>query len=249
VGSPLVTIEDRDGLALVRIDRPPANAMTPDLLEAMIAAVEELASDAPRAVVLAGREGFFSAGADLKVVPTLGPEDLGRMARGINAMAAGWYAFPRPVVCALTGHAIAGGMVLALCGDHRVASQAGRYGLTEARAGIPYPTVAIAVVRSELSPAAARRLSLGAELVDADQARLTGLVDEVVEPGGVLDRAFERAAELAEVVAYAAVKAQLRAPGIAFHARVLTGDEPATPADWIEPDVARAAAIGILGRR
>jgi enoyl-CoA hydratase len=247
VGAPLVTVEDRGGLALVRIDRPPANAMTPDLLEAMVAAVDELASDPPRAVVLAGREGFFSAGADLKVVPTLGREDLGRMADGINAMAAGWYAFPRPVVCALTGHAIAGGMVLALCGDHRVASSAGRYGLTEARAGIPYPTVAIAVVRSELTPPAARRLALHAELVDAEGAREAGLVDEVAAPEAVLPRALERAAALAEVVAFAPVKAQLRAPGIALHARVLAGEEPAVPARWIEPDLARAAAAGILG--
>jgi enoyl-CoA hydratase len=248
VAAELVSVEDRDGIALVRIDRPPVNAMTPDLLEALVAAVRRLEADAPRAVVLAGRDGVFSAGADLKVVPTLGPEDLRRMVDGINAMAAGWYAFPRPVVCALTGHAIAGGMVLALCGDHRVASNAGRYGLTEARAGIPYPSVAIAVVRSELSPGAARRLALGAALVDAEEARRAGLVDELVSAGEVVSRALERAAELAGVVAYAPVKAQLRAPHVAWHARVLAGQEPAAPASWIEADVARGAAAEILGR-
>jgi enoyl-CoA hydratase len=245
---PLVAVEDREGIALVRVDRPPANAMTPELLEALVTAAEELAADPPRAVVLAGREGFFSAGADLKVVPTLGPADLRRMADGINAVAARWYAFPRPVVCAVTGHAIAGGMVLALCGDHRVASSAGRYGLTEARAGIPFPTVALAVVRSELTPPAARRLALGAELVGAEEALAAGLVDEVVAPGAVVDVALERAAARAAVVAYAPVKAQLRRPGIDFHARVLAGGEPAAAEDWIEPDVARAAAAAILGR-
>src|SRR5437588_3712 len=98
-----------------------------------------------RAPQLAGRPGFFSAGADLKAVPGYGPEQQRAMITGINRMALGVYDLPCPVVGAITGHAIAGGLVLALCTDVRVASSEGRYGLTEVKVGVPYPQGAIGV--------------------------------------------------------------------------------------------------------
>src|SRR3982074_2991313 len=134
-----VSIEPRGDIALVRIDRPPANAMDGELLAEAVAMQERLAADAPAAVVITGREGFFSAGVDLKLAPTLDAEAQVAMVDGINRMAAGWYGFPRPVVCAVNGHAIAGGLIPALCGDHRVAGTGGRLGLTEGRAGVPSP--------------------------------------------------------------------------------------------------------------
>src|SRR5205823_11072331 len=169
----------------------------------------------PRAVVIVGREGFFSAGVDLKVAPTLDAAGQRAMVAGINRLFAGWYGFPRPVVCAVNGHAIAGGLILALCGDHRVGSTEGRLGLTELRAGIPYPVVAMAVVRAELAPPVARQLVLGAELIDPERALAWGVVDELAPPGEVLPRAVTVAAELGALPAraYATVKRQLRGDG------------------------------------
>jgi enoyl-CoA hydratase/carnithine racemase len=69
----LVTTSRRDGVTVLAVDRPPANAMDVELLAQLVAAVDDLAADPPQAVVLAGREGFFSAGADLKAVPVTGP--------------------------------------------------------------------------------------------------------------------------------------------------------------------------------
>ena len=103
------------------------------------------------------------------------------MVGGINRLFAGWYGFPRPVVCAVNGHAIAGGLILALCADRRVGTHHGRYGLTELAVGIPYPVVALAVVRAELTVAAARRLALGAELVGPREALELGCLDELVD--------------------------------------------------------------------
>jgi enoyl-CoA hydratase/carnithine racemase len=145
-----VSVVEREGVAVLTVDRPPANAMDLALLGDVVEAVERLAADVPAAVVLAGRQGFFSAGADLKAVPGYGPAEQRAMVEAINRMALGAYGLPCPVVCAITGHAIAGGMVLALCGDHRVASTEGRYGLTEVKVGVPYPQAAIGVVRAEL---------------------------------------------------------------------------------------------------
>jgi enoyl-CoA hydratase len=186
--------------------------MNLELLDELVASVAQVAGDPPAALVLAGRPGAFSAGLDLKAVPAYEPAEQRRMVEGINAMALGVYGLPCPVVCAITGHAIAGGFVLAVCGDHRVASTEGRYGLTEVKVGVPYPQGAIGVVRAELTPAAARILVLGNRLVGAEECVRLGAFDEAVEPDAVVDRAVEVARELAELPAdvYARTKAELR---------------------------------------
>lgn len=200
------------GVRVLAIDRPPANAMDLTLLEEIVEAVDRLSDELPRALVLSGRPGFFSAGADLKAIPGYGPDEQRRSVELINGMALGVYGLACPVVGAITGHAIAGGFVLALCSDLRVASREGRYGLTEVKVGVPYPQAAIGVVASELAPHSARQLALGNELVDADRCLQFGAFDEVREPADVLGRALELAAGLAALPAevYAMTKHELR---------------------------------------
>jgi enoyl-CoA hydratase len=208
-----VTLEERDdGITILSADRPPANAMDVVLLEELVAAVEQVAAAPPAALVLAGRPGFFSAGADLKAVPNYGPDEQRAAVNGINAMALGFYSLPCPVVGAITGHAIAGGMVLALCTDVRIASTEGRYGLTEVKVGVPYPQAAIGVVRAELSPHAARLMALGNQLVDAARCVQLGAFDEALAPELVLPTALEAATALAGMPGdvYARTKADLR---------------------------------------
>jgi enoyl-CoA hydratase/carnithine racemase len=207
-----VILESRGELAIVRLDRPPANALNPEVLEELEAVRASLASDPPGAVVLTGREGFFSAGVDLKLVPTWTPEEQRAMVSGINDLVTGWYCFSRPVVAAVTGHAIAGGMVIALCADYRVGASEGKLGLTELRAGVPYPVAAIQLVRAELAAPAARALALRAHLVEPEEALRLGLVDELTSPDDVLERACEVASEMAGYAgaSYARTKQELR---------------------------------------
>jgi enoyl-CoA hydratase/carnithine racemase len=208
-----VTLSEHEGgTAVLTVDRPPANAMDLALLRELVEAVEQIAGDPPRALVLAGRPGCFSAGADLKAVPGYGPEEQRQMVVGINAMALGVYGLACPVVGAITGHAIAGGLVLALCTDLRVASSAGRYGLTEVKVGVPYPQAAIGVVAAELAPHAVRVLALGNELIDADECLRLGVFDEVLAPDEVPARALQLAGGLATLPseAYAVTKRELR---------------------------------------
>jgi enoyl-CoA hydratase len=242
--SGLVQLEERGDVALVTIDRSPANAMNHELLEAGHAVLGELASRDPGAVVLAGRQGVFSAGVDLKLAPTLDAAGQRAMVEGINRLFAGWYAFPRPVVAAVTGHAIAGGLILALCGDWRVAATEGRYGLTELRAGIPYPAVAMLGVRAELEPPVARRLVLRADLLDPPAALAAGLFDELAAPEAVVPRALEVARELAAFprAAYATIKRQLRGPTIDAMQQVLDDGDPLAGAGWLDEDTTGAAA-------
>jgi enoyl-CoA hydratase len=244
-----VTIEHRDAIALVRIDRPPANALDLELLEDGHAVLAELAAAEPAAVVVTGRDGFFSAGADLKVAPTLDAQGQRAMVTGINRLFAGWYGFEGPVVCAVNGHAIAGGAILALCGDYRVGSTEGKLGLTEIRAGLPYPANAMAVVRAELTPRDARVLALRAELIEPPEALARGLVDEVVPPDEVLPRALVVAAELAELPAsaYGHVKLQLRGDVLERMRAVIENDAEPLLEAWVSDDTGEAATA-ILDR-
>lgn len=229
----------------MRIDRPPANAMDPELLEEGTRLADELIAEPPAAVVLTGREGFFSAGVDLKVAPTLDADGQRAMVAGINSIFAGWYGFPAPVVAAVNGHAIAGGLILALCADYRVGSTEGKYGLTELKAGLPYPAVAMAVVRAELYAPAARRLVLGADLVGAKEALEASAFDEVAEPDQVLHRATEVARNLSLLPseAYGKVKQQLRGPVLDA---ALAQPDPLLEG-WASSETADAAS-GILRR-
>src|SRR5713226_6491968 len=96
-----VSIGADGDVAIVAVARPPANALDPQLLEEGRDAVRELERLDPAAVVLHGRPGFFSAGLDLKVTPTLDAVGQRALVDGINQLFIAWYGFPRPVVCAI----------------------------------------------------------------------------------------------------------------------------------------------------
>lgn len=243
-----VSITADGDIAVVAIDRPPANAMDLELLAQGRDIVRELEGLAPGAVVLHGRPGFFSAGLDLKVTPTLDEDGQRALVAGINDLFIAWYGFPRPVVCAVAGHAIAGGLILALCGDWRVVGHAGRFGLTELQAGVPYPAAASAIVRAELGPDAARRLMLRADLTDAAGMLAAGAFDEQVDDDQVIPRALEVAAELAllPAAAYARTKRDLRGAVLDELAAAVAGDADSLAGDWQRGD-ARERTERLLG--
>jgi enoyl-CoA hydratase/carnithine racemase len=240
----LVAIEEADGVTVVRIQRPPANALSPDLLAAGAEVVERLRELRPAAVVITGEGEFFSGGVDLKLAPTLSPEQQREMVAGINRLFFDWYGLAHPVVAAVNGHAVAGGLILALCADHRIGAARASYGLTELRVGAPYPGAALAVVRAELDRGPLRRLVLGAELVDGAAALGLGLVDELAED--TVERALEVARELAALPAatYERVKLQLREPALVEMREALERDPLAK--GWLSGETAGAAAA-VLG--
>jgi enoyl-CoA hydratase len=239
-----LSIRHEGQIAVVQIDRPPANAMDRALLAEGHALIEELLAAPPAAVVITGLPGFFSAGVDLKLAPKLDERGQREMVAGINRLFCDWYCFPRPVVAAVTGHAIAGGLILALCADFRIgAENTGRFGLTELKAGIPYPAVAMQVVRAELAPGVARRLVLGAGLAGAEEALELGLLDELVS-GDPLPRALELARELASMpaAAYALVKQQLRGETMAAARRAVADEDDPMLGGWLVAGAEDSAA-------
>lgn len=233
-----------DGIAVVRIERPPANALAPDLLAEGATLVERLRADLPAAVVLTGSASFFSGGVDLKLAPSLSEEQQRGMVEGINRLFCDWYGLPRPVVAAVNGHAVAGGLILALCADRRIGARGATYGLTEVRVGAPYPAAALGVVHAELEPRAARELVLGGELIDAQRALELGALDELRDAEAVVPRSLEVARELAALPSgtYQTVKAQLR--GEALTAMRSAAETDPLAAGWLSAetgDAARAA--------
>lgn len=247
----MIHSEFRDGIALLRIERPPANAIE---LESVRALEDELArleeDDDARGVVLTGSGAFFSAGLDLKVVPTYGPREQQAMITAINRVVGRLYGCPLPVVAAVNGHAMAGGLVLALACDYRIGSRADyRLGLTETRVAIPYPGAPMAVVQAELGPAVARRWVLLARNVGPEEALGDGLLDELRAADALVPRALEVARELAALPrgAYARIKRQLRAPTLARIDAIVTGGDPLLSA-WISEETAPAATATLAGK-
>lgn len=143
-------VESRPGnVAILHMDDGKVNAIGPRFLAAFPAAWREASADG-RAVVLAGNARAFSAGLDLKTLPTMERDELVRFARGFLTTFRDLWAHERPTVAAVDGPALAGGAFLALCCDLRVAGDRARIGLTETPIGIPFPPALLELVRHEL---------------------------------------------------------------------------------------------------
>lgn len=180
-----------DDVLELRLERPPANALSPDLIAALAERVRSAPGRGARALVLSGRPGMLSAGLDIPVF----------LALDRAGARAGWSAFlglmqalvdaPLPLACAITGHAPAGGCVLALCSHWRVMAQGTfKIGLNEVAVGVRAPEPVFAVAEQAVGARTAERMLVSAELFDAGTALSIGLVDELAPPELVVERAI-----------------------------------------------------------
>jgi enoyl-CoA hydratase len=204
---------ERDGeVAIVRLAHGPVNAMDVELCDAVAAQFRALVTDPARAVVVTGKGRAFSAGADLRRFLAEGEPYARRFVPALNGMFRAVFELAKPVVAAVNGHAIAGGCVLAACADVTLMAS-GRIGVPELAVGVPFPRVAMEVVRFAVGDVTARRLMLGAQTYPVDEAVALGLVDEVVPVDDLLARAVGRARTPATAVppdTFAFTKQQLR---------------------------------------
>jgi enoyl-CoA hydratase len=228
VAPAVIDLERRaDGVALVRMARPPVNALDLELVRAITRCVGAVTDSDARVLVLTGDGPCFSAGIDTKVAPTYDARQRRDAIDAINELVATICSAPLPVVAAVNGHAMGGGLVIALACDLRLAARGKhKLALNEVAAGVPFPAGPLAVVRAELDPSVMRDLCLTGRTVGPDEARALRVVDEVLEPRELLDRACERALELGALPAYPLVKAQVRGPLIAELKRVAAGEDP-----------------------
>ena len=186
-----VTVHD-DGVHVLRLARPPVNALDPALCAAIREAVRDALSADARGLVLAGGPKVFSAGLDVPFLLTLEGSALRDAWEGFFLAARAIAGSPVPVVAALNGHAPAGGCVLALCCDYRVmASGPYRIGLNETQVGLVAPEGIQHLLRRVVGAHRAERLLVAGEMVDAQRALEIGLVDELTDIDHVPVRAHE----------------------------------------------------------
>lgn len=221
--------EETEGVVVLTLDRPPVNALDLDTVLALEDRFNALAESPPAALVLTGEGGAFCAGVDTRAFASASREDRARRVLAISRMVTALYALPMPTVAAVNGHAIGGGFVLALACDARICAldQTIRLGLTEARAGVPFPAGPIEVMKAELAPDLLRRLTLTGAVLSPEELRLAGPIDSLVEAGSLLAAACALGREMASQTAFGLVKAQLRASTIErLRSIVATGDDP-----------------------
>jgi len=208
----LIRIERRGETAVVLFARPPMNAFNLPLVEELHARLDELRGNIPAGgVVVTGEGRAFSAGVDSREVPSYSSDQRVRMVGHINAAITLLYGLPTATVAAVNGHAIGGAFVAMLACDTRVAADTeAKLGLTEVSAGIPYPACPMEIVKAEIEPAYRRHLVLSGETTDPRTAHARGLIDELVSPAALLERAVELAGIRAAAASYDRVKEQLK---------------------------------------
>jgi enoyl-CoA hydratase len=190
-----VTVERRpDNVALIRLDRPKANALSAAVLAQLHAAATGLHDDPPGAVVLWGGRRIFAAGADIVELGDSGAGAVGAsFADALGALAS----VPRATIAAVNGYALGGGLELALACDFRVCGEEARLGLPEVVLGVIPGGGGTQRLPRLIGSSRAKELIFTGRPVRADEALSIGLVNRVVAPDDVLESALTWAAELA----------------------------------------------------
>ena len=208
----LSTYDHEDGIATISMDDGKVNALSIAMLKELHAALDRAEAD-QAVVVLTGREGYLSAGFDLKGF-SAGPEQAIEMLRLGAELMERLLSFPRPVLAVSGGHAVAAGAFMLLAADVRLGTSGPfRIGMNEVQIGLTMPTFAVELARQRLTPAAFSRSVVTAHMVDPEGARVAGYLDEVVGPEELADATARIAAELAGLNGPAHIATKLRARG------------------------------------
>ena len=205
----LVTVDVDQSVATIRLNRPPMNALSAGVQADLAAAAAQVSDDSSvRAVVIYGGEKLFAAGADIKEMAERSYaqmiQDSGRLQDALNAVAA----IPKPVIAAVTGYALGGGLELALCADFRILGESAQVGQPEILLGLIPGAGGTQRLPRLIGPAKAKDLIFTGRFIRAAEALAIGLADKVVPDDDVYAVAGETAAAYATgpAIALAAAK-------------------------------------------
>lgn len=211
--------------AVVTMDDGKANALSNEMIDQLLAALTRAEGEA-KAMVLAGRPEKFCAGFDLKVMMS-GPANATALLTKGSELLLRLYAAKVPLVIACTGHALAGGALVVLTGDLRIAAAgAFKIGLNEVQIGLPVPVLAMELARDRLVKPELDRATLMATIYSPEDAELAGYVDAVVAPGELLATAKAEAARLGAFSqqAFRATKQRLRGQTLKYIRETMAED-------------------------
>lgn len=209
--------ERRDETDILRLAHGRANALDLELTGALLEELRRLRAESTGALLLTGSGAIFSAGVDLKRLLSGGAAYVDEFLPRMNAMFRELFTFPRPVIAAVNGHAIAGGCILALACDWTIMARGdAEIGMPELPVGVPFPSMALEIVRNAVAPERVPALILRGRRCRPDEALEVGLVHEICEPAELENRALEAASRFTGMSprAYAQVKAMLRQPAL-----------------------------------
>lgn len=242
-----LVVEQRDDVVVLRMDFGRANALSPEVVDTMGTAISELGG-AP--TVLTGTGTAFSAGLDLFTLNTLDRPEFEEFVEKFSVVMVQVLAAQGPMIAAINGHAVAGGCILALACDARIATEGDfKIGMNELAIAVTLPAVGLEIPRGALTPAALRRVILGAELMDPETAWDLGVIDEIVsDPEAAVDRACELARSLAiHPKAFSALKGSIVSPIAHRIKETRVGLDTRFVESWFS-DEAKAAREEILAR-
>ena len=198
----MITREDSGDIAVLRLAYGKVSALDAEFCDALVQALNLASSGAARALIVTGTGSAFSAGVDLFQVLNGGGEYLNRFLPAMERFFRALLTFPKPVVAAINGHAIAGGCIIAAACDHRIMAEGtARIGVPELAVGVPFPTLPFEIVRARVSPLQFRHLVFSGRTVGPEDALQLGLIDEIAPADVLLPRAQHAAERLAEIPA------------------------------------------------
>lgn len=212
------TVRHEGAVAVVSFDDGKANALTLPEFESLDAAMTEVEKSPALAMVLTGRAGYFSAGLNLKVLPTLALPDLKHLITRFGEIALRLFTFPKPVVAAVSGHALGAGGMFAWAADERVQAEGPfKFGLNEVPAGLFVPTFGIEICRASAPNPMLTQLLVHGKVWSPEEQALYR-ISTVVPGDKLLSTAMERANALTELAGqgYALTKKLVRGPAADF---------------------------------
>lgn len=221
----------------IRFEHGKANALDLDFCRDLERRLRE--AESASAVVLVGTGSIFSAGVDLVRLTNEGAPYVEQFVPALNDLVRTLFTFPRPVVAAINGHAIAGGCVIAAASDVRLmAAGEGRIGMPELLVGVPFPSMVIEVCRFAFPQPTLQELVYRGKTVKPDEALRKGMVDEVVDSAELEFRAEAVARELAAIDAtnFTLTKRQLRSAYVAHADALAREHDGLVLAQWSRPE-------------
>lgn len=235
----MIAREDTDDVVVLRVAYGKVNALDYELCKTLNESFEQLDAHDDRPVIIIGSGRVFSAGVDLFRVVNEGEEYLNDFFPVLQEMFTRLFDFPRPLVAAINGHAIGGGCVMACACDYRItADGAGRIGVPELLVGVPFPTIALEILRFAIGNAHLQQaVYTGATFNAADAMRL-GFVDEIADESDILESALQLARHLGSISSrsYALSKRHLHQPVNSRIDALASENDGAVRSAWMDPE-------------
>jgi len=235
----MIELETRGAVTTLRMQRGKGNALNLELLEALYEGLGTIENSPARAAIITGQGSVFGAGVDLPELVDGGEPYVRKFLPMLCKVFERLATFPKPLVAAVNGHAIAGGAIIVLACDQRLLARGtARIGLTEIQVGVQFPSWALEIARFATPAEHFATLICTGRTWSPDDALARGLVDEVLEPERLEERSFEVAKELGALLpeTFKATKLAVRRPLFEGVLRTAPGDA-AVVDYWCSPEV------------